>query len=62
LTTTFCIGARAQYADTSSSGQDSLIARLRMELASKEDEILRKQILLDERERQVIKSASSLFL
>jgi serine phosphatase RsbU (regulator of sigma subunit) len=53
LTTTFCIGARAQYADTSSTGQDSLIARLRMELASKEDEILRKQILLDEREREI---------
>ena len=52
LTTTFCIRARAQYADTSSN-KDSLIARLRMELASKEDEIIRKQVLLNEREREI---------
>ncbi|MBR4272445.1 MAG: SpoIIE family protein phosphatase [Bacteroidales bacterium] len=52
LTTTFCIGARAQYADTSSN-KDSLIARLKMELASKEDEIIRKQVLLNEREREI---------
>ncbi len=52
LTTTFCIGARAQYAGTSAE-KDSLIERLRMELASKEDEIIRKQILLDEREREI---------